>query len=81
MHVTKIRVFFKDPTAFPPPYVGLTIKGTSLTGTTTTLYTFDENSISGWNYVNIAGYYTMIEVGGTSGCNHINEIEISGDVI
>jgi len=81
MKVNGVKVFFKDPTQNPPPYIGLTIKGTNLEGTTTPLYTFDETAHSGWNYVSLSGVYSSIEVGGANGCDHINEIEVNGDVI
>ena len=76
-----MRVFFSDPTTSPAPFIGLTIKTTSLTGTNSTFFTFNESAHSGWNYVELSGTFTGIEVGGTTGCNHITEIEITGDVV
>ena len=81
MNVKKIRVFFKDPTVAPFPFIGITIKTTSLTNQVSTAYTFNETAHSGWNYVDVSGTFLAIEVGGTGGCDHITEIEIDGDVI
>lgn len=81
LNVRKVRVFFKDPTTSPFPFIGLTIKTTSLANAVTTSYTFNETARSGWNTVEISGQYLAIEIGGSSGCDHITEIDIVGDVI
>lgn len=81
LNVKKVRVFFKDPTASPLPFIGLTIKTTSLTNVVTTAFTFNDTARSGWNSVDISGSFLAIEIGGTGGCDHITEIDIVGDVI
>jgi len=81
MSLNKLRVFFKDPTVSPYPFIGLTVKVTSLTNQVTTFYTFNETAWSGWNYVDIQGQYLAVEIGGSNGCDHITEIELLGDVI
>ena len=81
MNVKKVRVFFKDPTTSPYPFIGITIKTTSLANVVSTAYTFDDSSRSGWNSVDISGQFLSIEIGGAGGCDHITEIDIVGDVI
>lgn len=47
----------------------------------TTAFTFNETARSGWNSVDISGSFSAIEIGGASGCDHITEIDVVGDVI